>query len=214
MASSPPLGFGRRHEPRRFAVEVGLAPAEVIAQLRAHPAMHDEHEPLPAGDGDPGFEIVKLSRGEIRLRARPQPLERSSPAVSPTMILTLRSRAEGTRVDGRFVRASSVAESAMELTRTTLVLLLVAGAFATCGLVTWPGTITTGVIVYAFVSVASLFISLRMLTSPWREGMREYGPELLGLAGEVLVPHALAKQAGNAAPFRVGELERRGAPTR
>ncbi|PRP92180.1 hypothetical protein ENSA5_51290 [Enhygromyxa salina] len=165
---------------------------------------------MSRGGRDPGFETVKLSTREVRLRARPRPLDSSeSPAVSPTMIVTLRDRPWGTEVHGRFVRASSWAESAMELTRTTLTLLLVTGLLTTCGLIAWPELAVAGVVAYALASVATLGLCLRVLTSPFRAGMREYGPALRGLAGELLVPHALPEVDGSADPFRLGELERR-----
>ena len=189
-------------------LRVDLAPEEVLAMLRDRADVERPGAPQRRGS-TPAFEALKLAPDEIRLRARLTPLdEASSAAVSPTIVVTLSARPWGTQVRGHFVTAANLAESAQELTRCTLLLLVVGGLLATGGAVAWASLAAPASCLYAAASLASLRVTWRVLARPWRSGMRTYGPALRGLVGELLTPHALPAQIGPRHPFRAA-LRRR-----
>lgn len=223
----------------RFSVDVELAPAEVLAKLRAR----GDIECLTRSPGqqrvssaDDRFQAWALAERGFCVRARPAERPRlfstetgegpGAPVRSPTLVVEMIPLEDRTRVIGRIVQAGVPVEFVQEYSRllgfavvTALLCsvaiayvvpsLLYINAFAGFGLSV--GACLVGVILWKL----ALLQVTRLVERRWDERVRIHGPALRGLFGALLVPHALPEATPRPDPFRLRALRapRRRAPS-
>lgn len=216
----------------RFSLDVELAPADILASIRARPDILC-HARAPGQQrverARERFEAWELTASGFRLRARPQRAgdgeapDASAPVRSPTLVVEMTALPDRTRVTGRIVQAGVPVEFVQEYSRL-LGFAAVVAALGSLGVVYLvPSMVVVGELggfgVFLIAGVlmtlalrAALLEVTRLVSRRWDERTRLHGPALRGLFGELLVPHALPAATPRPDPFRLRALRAPQAP--